>query len=136
MNQKNNHRKMTLTLLQVYLETKQMMLQVLRRRLATKIRGGGSVVGHETKFRNRTEGNKGLMKDYFDPDPVYDDKDFRRRFRMKRSLFLKIVEKVQETDTFLVKKKKRSWQAWLLTNSKGYGCHSPISLWYVCRLFG
>lgn len=105
MNQKNNHRKMTLTLLQVYLETKQMMLQVLRRRLATKIRGGGSVVGHETKFRNRTEGNKGLMKDYFDPDPVYDDKDFRRRFRMKRSLFLKIVEKVQETDTFLVKKK-------------------------------
>nr|KAE8941447.1 hypothetical protein PF009_g8765 [Phytophthora fragariae] len=38
------------------------------------------------------------MKDYFGENPTYNDKDFRRRFRMRRSLFETIVSTLVEDD--------------------------------------
>ncbi|XP_074305490.1 uncharacterized protein LOC141640706 [Silene latifolia] len=50
--------------------------------------------------RNREEGHIRLFKDYFHDNPVYPDHIFRRRFRMRKPLFLRIVEAVTASDTF------------------------------------
>ena len=42
--------------------------------------------------RNRVYGNELLMRDYFADVPTYPPHIFRRRYRMRRSLFVKIVE--------------------------------------------
>ena len=42
--------------------------------------------------RPREQASKQLMDDYFSPNPVYNETQFHRRFRMRRPLFLKIVE--------------------------------------------
>ncbi|KAJ9540578.1 hypothetical protein OSB04_027084 [Centaurea solstitialis] len=43
------------------------------------------------KNRDREEGHDKLFADYFSDNPVYNDNDFSRRFRMTRRLFLRIV---------------------------------------------
>ncbi|KAK9293303.1 hypothetical protein L1049_021295 [Liquidambar formosana] len=48
----------------------------------------GSIQGHTTKRRDRIERHNRLYKDYFVENPVYSPIDFRRRFQMRRSLFL------------------------------------------------
>ncbi|XP_057426612.1 uncharacterized protein LOC130720046 [Lotus japonicus] len=42
--------------------------------------------------RDREAGNERLMKDYFSENPVYTEELFRRRFRMRKHVFLRIVE--------------------------------------------
>ena len=44
--------------------------------------------------RNREEGHNRLWKDYFDEHPVFPPNIFRRRFRMRRELFLRIVDSI------------------------------------------
>ncbi|KAJ9566885.1 hypothetical protein OSB04_002851 [Centaurea solstitialis] len=41
--------------------------------------------------RGRVEANARLMADYFDDNPTYPEKTFKRRFRMSRNLFTRIV---------------------------------------------
>jgi len=41
--------------------------------------------------RNREGAHAQLMADYFDENPLYSDTMFRRRFRMRRHVFLRIV---------------------------------------------
>ncbi|XP_020271943.1 uncharacterized protein LOC109847109 [Asparagus officinalis] len=64
----------------------------------------GSVPGHLVINRGREEGNSRLYHDYFSDNPTYGANLFRRRFRMHRSLFLRIVEVVREHDNFFVQK--------------------------------
>ncbi|XP_042386814.1 uncharacterized protein LOC121978550 [Zingiber officinale] len=45
--------------------------------------------------REREVGHYRLFNDYFSDQPVYTDEMFRRRFQMRRELFLGIVEKLQ-----------------------------------------
>ncbi|XP_062198867.1 uncharacterized protein LOC133901538 [Phragmites australis] len=59
---------------------------------------GGSVLGRRRIQRNRLEGHQRLFNDYFADPPVYPDYIFRCRFRMKRDLYLKIVEVVADHD--------------------------------------
>ena len=47
----------------------------------------GSQFGHIHINRDRAEGHAKIMRDYFDPNPTYPEKYFRRRFRMHTSLF-------------------------------------------------
>ncbi|KAG1520947.1 hypothetical protein G6F52_007186 [Rhizopus delemar] len=58
----------------------------------------GSVPGHKVVNRDRVSGHRRLMADYFSQSPTYDERTFRRRFRMRRSLFLRILEAIQEKD--------------------------------------
>lgn len=60
----------------------------------------GSIVGHKVVNRDRKQGQERLEKDYFVEDPVYDSKTFRRRFRMNRDLFVKIVDAVEQHDSW------------------------------------
>lgn len=64
----------------------------------------GSIKRRKYINRHRQEGHDNLMRDYFCEDPVYSDKLFRRRFRMKRELFLRIVNAVEAHDMYFVQK--------------------------------
>ena len=41
-----------------------------------------------------------LYSDYFADAPLHDDKVFRRRYRMSRKLFLRIVNSIREFDSY------------------------------------
>ena len=64
----------------------------------------GSIEGHSVIFRNRVQGHEQLYLDYFAKTPVYPPNLFRSRFRMNRSLFLRILSMVEAYDSYLVQK--------------------------------
>ena len=62
---------------------------------------GGSRPGHrKSKARLRMAGYCMLYSDYFANEPLHDEVVFRRRYRMNRGLFLKIVERLWEYDDY------------------------------------
>ncbi|OEL23754.1 hypothetical protein BAE44_0015227, partial [Dichanthelium oligosanthes] len=54
----------------------------------------GSVPGHIVINRDHAAGHARIMSDYFNDNPVYTDYHFRRRYRMRRPLFLRIMAAV------------------------------------------
>jgi hypothetical protein len=44
---------------------------------------GGSVIGRKVFQREIRQGHRNIIRDYFSPQPVYEDRLFRRRFRMR-----------------------------------------------------
>ncbi len=52
---------------------------------------GGSRMGRRYIYRERERAHERLFEDYFSENPTYDSVKFRRRFRMRRELFLLIV---------------------------------------------
>jgi hypothetical protein len=64
-------------------------------------RCGGSAPGHrKCKSRQRIEGYCILYADYFADNLLHGEAIFRRRFRMSRKLFLKIVYALQDYDFY------------------------------------
>ena len=63
----------------------------------------GSVPGHRTVNRGRVEGHERLYRDYFATPCVYEG-FFRRRFRMSRHLFLRIVNEVEQYDPYFIQR--------------------------------
>jgi hypothetical protein len=67
---------------------------------------GGSLPGRSRNVeRDRMEGHERIFRDYFAPDPVYNETLFRRRYRMRRGLFLKIVEAVKNQDSYFTQRR-------------------------------
>jgi hypothetical protein len=61
----------------------------------------GSIKGRRVINRDRVSRAKLLQKDYFALNPTFlDDPWFRRRFRMRKPLFLRIVEGVEAHDDY------------------------------------
>jgi hypothetical protein len=58
----------------------------------TMERRRGSVTGRITVPRNRVAGHEALMQDYFAEVSTYPPSIFRRMYRMRRELFVKIVQ--------------------------------------------
>ncbi|WVZ94730.1 hypothetical protein U9M48_040594, partial [Paspalum notatum var. saurae] len=73
--------------------------------LGKKRRWGGSVYGHAVKNRKREEVNEEIMRNYFNDPPLFDDEYFRRRFRMRKSLFLRIVQDVTARNKYFKQKR-------------------------------
>ena len=71
-----------------------------------KPRRGGSALGRQ-KAQNwhLLEGYCMLYSDYFADAPLHGDKVFRRRYRMSRKLFLRIVNSIREFDSYFKCKK-------------------------------
>ena len=63
-------------------------------------RNGGSVMGRRYTRRLRKEAHDKLMEEYFNPDCIHCDDTFRRRFRMRRPLFLRILNAVAAEDFY------------------------------------
>ena len=85
-----------------------MVLAALAGMLASseKPREGGSAPGRvKAKNRHRLEGYCMLYSDYFADAPLVGEKTFRRRYRMSRKLFLRIVNSIWEFDSYFKCKK-------------------------------
>ena len=64
-----------------------------------------SIQGHSIILRNRVQGHERLYRDYFAEPPIYPLNLFRRRFRMNRTLFLRILFMVENYDPYFVQTK-------------------------------
>ncbi|XP_071681585.1 uncharacterized protein [Lolium perenne] len=60
----------------------------------------GSVFGRNHIQRNRLLGHEQLMEDYFAEVPTYPPHLFRRRYRMRRSLFVRIVKAYEANSNY------------------------------------
>ncbi|XP_062209204.1 uncharacterized protein LOC133910985 [Phragmites australis] len=54
--------------------------------------------------RNREKGHDDLVANYFSANPIYTDEMFRRRFRMTRPLFLRIVDNLREWSPYFTQR--------------------------------
>jgi len=67
---------------------------------------GGSYPGRSANLaRDCVAGNAGLLRDYFNLTPVYGELLFRRRFRMSRRLFVRIMTKLGEGDPYFTQRR-------------------------------
>jgi hypothetical protein len=67
-----------------------------------KKKRGGSIPGRRYVFREREVCHQRLVNDYFADTPTFDVATFRRRFQMRRPLFLGIVERICRFDLWFV----------------------------------
>ena len=65
---------------------------------------------------NHLVGHKRLYDDYFAEESVYPPKVFRRRFRMRHSLFLRILSEVEAHEPYFIQKRNNAVQLY------GNGC--------------
>ncbi|KAL6579436.1 hypothetical protein OROMI_009652 [Orobanche minor] len=85
-----------------------LLAQIDEKSRANQIPSGGnrgSVMGHRTINRDLHEGHERLCRDYFADPPKYGPRLFRRRFRMKQALFMRIHDAVVAHDTYFVQKR-------------------------------
>ncbi|XP_074342288.1 uncharacterized protein LOC141679783 [Apium graveolens] len=61
-------------------------------------------MNHRMIDRSREEGHARLYRDYFSDTPTCTETQFRRRFRMRRSLFLRIEEAVTTHDIYFTQR--------------------------------
>ncbi|XP_062021001.1 uncharacterized protein LOC133737476 [Rosa rugosa] len=61
---------------------------------------GGSVAGHAYKNRQRGLANQRLLNDYFVDNLVFNDVEFRRRYRMRREVYLRMLDDVQTANSY------------------------------------
>ncbi|XP_028069445.1 uncharacterized protein LOC114271962 [Camellia sinensis] len=80
------------------------MIQILRASDQSKKRGG-SVIGHKCIGRDRRKGHDRLFADYFAANSIYSPAIFQRRSRMRRLLYLRILNAIEAHDPYFVKKK-------------------------------
>lgn len=67
---------------------------------------GGSRPGRATNLStDRAQWHDRIWKDYFSATPVYDEKMFWHRHRMRKSLFLSIMDRVVAHDAYFVQRK-------------------------------
>ncbi|KAB8105821.1 hypothetical protein EE612_039882 [Oryza sativa] len=58
--------------------------------------------------RNHEGGHQRLVKDYFSQDPIYSDKQFRARYRMRKPIFLRIVHALGEWSPYFTNRRDAS----------------------------
>ncbi|CAM8950360.1 unnamed protein product [Rhodiola kirilowii] len=72
-----------------------------RHELFNQIYGeGSSITNRRVICRDREAGHERLHRDYFAENPVYPLETFRRRFRMGRHVFLRIVDALSNFDPY------------------------------------
>jgi hypothetical protein len=65
----------------------------------------GSCMGRAFVHKNRELWHEHLVRDYFSSTHIFDNVKFRRRFRMRRELFMRIVKFVTAFDSYFVQKR-------------------------------
>ncbi|XP_020266873.1 uncharacterized protein LOC109842405 [Asparagus officinalis] len=68
---------------------------------------GGSIPGHAVINRDRETAHQNLVIDYFVDNPRFGEDMFRRRYRMSRSLFIRIVDAVKDHDHYFQQRSDR-----------------------------
>ena len=85
------------------------------------VKRGGSSKGREANVdREREAGHVRLYKDYFhQTNPVHKAKAFRRRYRMSREVFLRILNGVRDYDDYFQAKRDCTGKLGLSSYQKG-----------------
>ena len=68
-------------------------------------KSGGSKPGREYVFRDREHHHDLLYRDYFSERPTFGAVKFRRRFRMRRDLFVRIMDGVSSYNPWFLQKR-------------------------------
>ncbi|XP_010431602.1 PREDICTED: uncharacterized protein LOC104715936 [Camelina sativa] len=69
---------------------------------------GGSVPERSFIHRDRESAHDRLFNDYFSENPKYNEATFRRRFRMSRLLFLRIIHQVESHENYFTQRRDSS----------------------------
>jgi len=77
-----------------------LLLAETKKRSHNKKRRHGSMPSRQVVPRDIHAGNSRIVADYFADPPIYNDRFFRRRFRMSKPLFLRIVQGVEAHDDY------------------------------------
>ena len=86
-----------------------------------KRHGGGSRPGKKAnKERRRAEYDMLLKADYFNNDAIFDSNDFRRRFRMRRRVFDRILNALVAHDDYFRQKAD-------CTGNMGFSPHQKVT---------
>ena len=80
----------------------------------------GSTMGRMCIPRNRALGHEMLMQDYFAEVPTYPPRLFRRRYRMRRSLFETIVKDCEANSNYFKQRRNNA-------GTMGFSPHQKIS---------
>eukprot|EP00267_Zea_mays_P054608 XP_020407859.1 uncharacterized protein LOC109945887 [Zea mays] len=75
-----------------------------RRRARNERRHGGSIPGRVRIHRDHMSGDARIRADYFGAQPVYTDAQFHRRFRMRRHVFERLIDVVQQVDPYFIQR--------------------------------
>jgi hypothetical protein len=98
-----------------------------RKKLQMKPRGRigciGSVAGHEVHDQSRQEYDMKLYQDYFLERPTYSGKFFKRRFRKRRSLYLRIAQAVEEHANYFAQRRN-------VAGALGFSCLQKVTAAY------
>ena len=81
-----------------------MFFSLTRKRKSVPIHGGSRPGKNPNKNRDFQQGYQRIFQDYFAQNAVYDDKLFRRRFRMRRELFIRIMKSIELHDPWFEQK--------------------------------
>ncbi|XP_009339168.1 uncharacterized protein LOC103931417 [Pyrus x bretschneideri] len=79
---------------------------------------GGFVACRSYKSRNREMAHDNLMNNYFNPNSMYTEEDFRRRFRMRRFVFERLLHDVQHVNPYFQQKQNRAGRPGFLPHQK------------------
>ncbi|XP_066340604.1 protein ALP1-like [Miscanthus floridulus] len=94
-----------------------------------KGRHGGSVLGHKVIYRDREGGHQRMFQDYLADDPTYGPDLFRRRYRMSRDLFVRIINAVESYDDYFVQKRSAA-------NVLGLSCFQKVTAAFRMLTYG
>ena len=67
--------------------------------------GSGDRISRQYRYCDRVSGHSRLLNNYFIENPVYDETLFRRRFRLSRPLFLRILRMLQQHNDYFVQRR-------------------------------
>ena len=67
--------------------------------------GSGDRISRQYRYHDRVSGHSRLLNDYFVENPVYDKTLFRKRFRLSRPLFLRILHTLQQRNRYFVQRR-------------------------------
>jgi hypothetical protein len=81
----------------------------------------GSQMGRTNIFWNRALGLDQLMQDYFAEVPMYPPRLFRRRYRMRRDLFVKIVKDCEANSHYFKRRRNAA-------STMGFSAYQKISV--------
>jgi hypothetical protein len=101
------------------LASHQLTIALLLNKMKAGKKHGGSRFGWKEIHRNRLQGHMQLYNDYFSENPTYPENIFRRRFRMRRSLFLKIINAISQEDKYFIQKRDAAGQLGFSPLQKG-----------------
>src|SRR4051812_7738937 len=71
-----------------------------RLQLVHELYGQSSTPSRKSIYRDREAGHRRLENDYFSQNPAYSKQIFRRRFRMGRHVFLRVMDALTNFDPY------------------------------------